>query len=97
MPTHQHAKQKQRLMREVNDRLRDVAELDVSVFICECTDPHCNSTLELSLEKYDRIRSVPAWFVLTSDHADPTVDRVVEENGKFVVAERSENTHLAEP
>jgi hypothetical protein len=95
MPTHQHAKQKQ--MREVNDRLRDVAELDVSVFICERIDPHCNSTLELSLADYDRIRSVPAWFILTADHADPTVDRVVKENGKFVVAERSENTHLAEP
>ena len=70
----------EQLSREVNERIRDVAELDISVFICECSDVDCSDTLELSLEEYDRIRSVPAWFVLTPGHGDPALDRVVDEN-----------------
>ena len=88
MPAPEHLMRKQEL-RGINKRLRDVAELDNSVFICECSDGDCVDTLELSLEEYDRIRSVQAWFVLTPGHADPALDRVVDENDQFVVVEHS--------
>jgi hypothetical protein len=89
MPTHVDLTLKQRQLREVNERIRDVAELDSSVFICECSDVDCSGTLEVTLEEYDRIRSVPTWFVLTPGHADPTIDRVVNENAAFVVVDGS--------
>lgn len=76
-------------LRGINKRLRDVAELDSSVFICECNDGDCVDTLELSLKEYDRIRSVPAWFVLMPGHADPALDLLVDENDEFVVVEHS--------
>jgi hypothetical protein len=85
----EHVMRNEEQLRDVNMRIRDVAELDISVFICECSDADCVDTLELSLEEYDRIRSVPTWFILKSGHADPTVDQVIEENGKVVVVERS--------
>jgi hypothetical protein len=89
MPTHEHLTREQKLLREVNERIRDVAELDVSVFICECSDVDCSSTLDVTLEEYDRIRSVPTWFILRPGHADPTEDRVVTENAAFVVVDCS--------
>lgn len=84
-PTQKHLTPQQKQLREVNQRIRDVAELDISVFICECSDVDCSGTLEVTLEEYDRIRSVPTWFILTPGHADPTVDRVVNENAAFAV------------
>jgi hypothetical protein len=89
MLTQEHLTHQQRQLREVNERIRDVAELDASVFICECSDVDCFGTLELTLEEYDRIRSVPTWFILTPGHADPTVGRVVNENAAFVVVDCS--------
>jgi hypothetical protein len=89
MPTHEHLTHQQKQLREVNERIRDVAELDVSLFICECSDVDCSGTLEVTLEEYDRIRSARTWFILTPGHADPTVGRVVNENAAFVVVDCS--------
>ena len=88
MPTQEHLTPQQKQLREVNQRIRDVADLDISVFICECSDVDCSGTLEVTLEEYDRIRSVPTWFILTPGHAD-TVGRVVNENAAFVVVDCS--------
>ena len=87
MLIHEHLTREQQQLREVNERIRDVAALDVSVFICECSDVDCSGTLEVTLEEYDSIRSVPTWFILRPGHADPTFDRVVNENAAFVVVD----------
>jgi hypothetical protein len=79
----------QGVLREVNEHIREAAQLDTSVFICECSDVDCFGTLELSLAQYDCIRSVPTWFILKSGHADPALDQLVNENDRFIVVERS--------
>lgn len=78
----------QTLLREVNERIRDVADLDVGIFICECGTRECLGTIALSLEQYGRIRSNPTWFILKSGHADAEIARVVSEDDGFMVVER---------
>ena len=41
---------------------REGANLDVSIFVCECGYEDCTSTVALSLEEYKRIRSNPTWL-----------------------------------
>ena len=78
----------QALFREVNDCIRDGADLDVAIFMCECGQVDCLSTVALSLEEYKRIRSKHTWFVLKPGHVIPEIARVVSEDGGYVVAER---------
>ena len=53
--------------REVNERLRNEAEADQAIFICECESPHCMGTVELSLVQYDLIRANRS-LVLRPEH-----------------------------
>jgi hypothetical protein len=78
----------QALLREVNERIRDVADLDVSIFICECGSKDCLGTIALSLEQYERIRSNPAWFFLKPGHAVLEIARVVSQDDGFMVVEK---------
>ena len=54
--------------REVNERLRNEAETDRAIFICECESPGCTGTVELSLFQYDLIRSDRRSLVLRREH-----------------------------
>jgi hypothetical protein len=83
-----HFEHHQALFAEVNDRIRDGANLDVAIFVCECGYEDCMSTVALSLEEYKRIRSNPTWFVLKPDHVIPEIARVISEDTGFVVVER---------
>ena len=87
--TRNHLEHHQALFREVNDRIRDGANLDVSIFVCECGYKDCTSTVALSLEEYKRIRSNPRWFVLKPGHVNPETARVIREGGGFVVVEET--------
>jgi hypothetical protein len=78
----------QALFREVNDRIRDNANLDVAIFMCECGHEDCMSTVALSLEQYKRIRSNATWFVLRPEHVIPEIARVISEGNGFMVVER---------
>lgn len=56
------------VFREVNERLRDHAESDRAIFICECNSPDCMGTVELTLAQYELIRSHPGGLVLRPSH-----------------------------
>ena len=59
-----HLEHHQALFRELNDQIREGANLDVSIFVCECGSEDCTSTVALSLEEFKRIRSNSTWFVV---------------------------------
>ena len=83
-----HLEHHQALFREVNDRIRDGANLDVAIFVCECGYEDCMSAVALSLEEYKRIRSNATWIVLKPGHVIPEIARVISEDNGFVVVER---------
>jgi hypothetical protein len=61
------------LLREVNDRIRDVGRngsgsLTSLEFVCECGDGDCVAMVELSTGEYDGIR-LGYGFVLAAGHA----------------------------
>ena len=52
------AGQNQALMREVNERIERLGDDAANPeFLCECSNPDCIETLQLSIAEYESIRS----------------------------------------
>jgi hypothetical protein len=88
------------LFREVNERVREVADIfgladDHAQFLCECGDLSCSETLTLTFEEYDSGRSPRALFLLAPGHQDPNVERVVFGHAHFLVVERLGEADMA--
>ena len=91
------AARNQSLWREVNERIRVVAETSGNVeFLCECADLECNETIELSVGDYERIRNSPTRFPIALGHDLPEVETVVEaSDGYFVVEKKGKAGEIA--
>lgn len=84
------AARNQALWREVNERIRLVAEDSGDMeFLCECADLECTETIHLSIAEYERIRSSSVRFPIVSGHDVPEVENVVEETDGYVVVEKN--------
>jgi hypothetical protein len=81
---------RQTLFREVNERIEELlSDEETSIqILCECSDTDCLTTLELSKEDYDRVRSVPTWFAIERGHEIPEIEHVVGEFDGYVVVEK---------
>ena len=81
----------QRIFREVNERLREVADPSIALaqYVCECSRAECSETIELDLADYDAIRSTPNAFVIAPGHEKLEHERVVEDaNDRFMLVEK---------
>ena len=97
MPTsHERLVRNQVLFREVNERLEKFADgTGVTEFLCECSDPDCIGTIELHLGEYEGVRSRSTLFVVLPGHQSPEVERVDDENDRFVLVEKMVRRDLA--
>lgn len=87
------------LFRDVNEGVARLNErFDVSYtgpeplleFLCECGNDGCLERIRLTRAEYERVRSDPTHFAIVPGHQFERVDRVVEENERFAVAEKPE-------
>ena len=81
----------QRIFREANERLREVADPSVALaqYVCECSHAECSEMIELDLADYDAIRSTPNAFVIVPGHEQLERERVVEDaNERFMLVEK---------
>lgn len=81
----------QRIFREANERLREIADpsLALAQYVCECSHAECSEAIELSLADYDAIRSTPNAFVIAPGHEQLERERVVEDaNERFMLVEK---------
>lgn len=82
------------LFRQVNERVRDVshafATLDPSPvdFVCECGLKDCTEPVSLRLPEYEAVRSNATHFVVIPAHVLPEIERVVADQGSYVVVEK---------
>ena len=84
----------QALFREVNERIREVASPSVSLgeLVCECSDPSCTRSLGVAKSEYEDVRSSPTRFIVARGHEMPELERVVEENERFLTVEKTVET-----
>lgn len=86
------AARNQVVFREVNQRMAELTRLfnktGFSLMICECSDPACAESLEITPEEYEAVRANPARFVVRQGHELLEVERVVDGNGRYLVVEK---------
>jgi hypothetical protein len=89
---------RQTLFREVNERIEELTdgqEKSIQI-LCECSDTDCLVTLELPMEDYERVRSVPTWFAIEQGHEIPEIERVVAQVDGYAVVEKAVAQEYAE-
>jgi hypothetical protein len=83
------------LFREVNDRIADVSletwrTSEPVGFLCECGDPACLETIDLTVADYEAIRSETTRFLVRAGHESPEFEDVLERiDGCLVVEDRA--------
>jgi hypothetical protein len=86
------------LFREVNERVSELAQagrIDPIAFLCECSQMECDEMIELDRAEYEGIRSSSNLFVIALGHETLEVERVVEENHRFALVEKTNGAQLA--
>ena len=78
--------------RAVNERIDELGKTapwsKTTDYVCECSDTACFKTIELTNDEYERARSRPTVFVLVPGHQRPEIERVIEENERFLLVEK---------
>jgi hypothetical protein len=85
------AAKNQALFRDVNERVVEAAEgfeAEQCEAFCECSVVSCAKMIQITPHEYNSVRSRGDRFALIAGHDDPAVERVVEENERFVVVEK---------
>lgn len=54
-------------------------------FVCECGRLGCTTTVEMSLEAYEQVRSGSDRFLIVPSHELPDVEHVIERHDGYVV------------
>ena len=87
------------LFRDVNERVAELNERfgasysepdDHWDFLCECGNEGCLERIKLTRAEYEAVRSRPTRFAIVPGHEFEDVERVVERNERFAVAEKRE-------
>ena len=80
--------------RAVNREIENVAEDfgerggDMLEVLCECGQPGCTSLLLVTIRDYDRVHGQRDRFVVAPGHADPELERIVEEAERYLVVDK---------
>jgi len=83
------AARNQALWREVNERIKEVAETAGEMeLLCECSRMDCTATLSLTAADYERIRSSPTQFPIAIGHDFPEIENVVEASDGYAVVQK---------
>jgi hypothetical protein len=87
--------QNEALFRIANERMAEWNERErgeaLESYFCECASPECTAKVQVSVADYERVRSVPAHFILCPGHEIPDVETVVEEHDGWTVIEKDPN------
>jgi len=90
------AAKNQSLLREVNERIEELAYNRGSIFedlqrsrpidlACECLDERCTERVTMTIAEYEQIRSDSNTFFVRPGHGDLEVEEVVRDAGDYVV------------
>ena len=93
------AAKNQSLLREVNERIEDLAEGKPSIFedlqrsrmidlACECMDATCTDRVAMTIAEYEEIRADSNTFFVRPGHHVPDVEVIVRQAADYVVVSK---------
>lgn len=81
------------LFREVNENIAALEERlngssESMPVICECARSGCTAQIEIGAAEYAAVRKHPDRFIVVPGHEEPSVERLLEDHGGYVVVEK---------
>jgi hypothetical protein len=58
--------------------------------VCECTEPVCDRTFEVTVAEYESVRNDPRRFIVVPEHVVSYIEDVIERLDGFVVVLKHE-------
>lgn len=94
----QRVAENERTLRQANERIEQLSaeaaeagwpggSLDAT-FFCACGRRDCGEMVALSVREYEAVHRQPHRFVVAKHHADPEIERVVEQFETYDVVEK---------
>jgi hypothetical protein len=72
--------------RQVNEAIeRGTRGVGAAIFVCECGNLGCNSTVELTITEYEEVRSGFERFLVLPGHELEDIEDVVERHDDYLV------------
>jgi hypothetical protein len=92
-PREERLARNEALFRDVNERVRAVAEQHggephLYQFFCECSNVDCTFQLNATLAEYEAVRAHSNRFLVAPDHWLPEVESIAEKTGRWWVVEK---------
>jgi hypothetical protein len=93
----ERAARNQSLYRSINEKVKELnqtfseAGIADTEWICECADTDCTLHIRASLHEYEAVRSNPRTFIISPGHLYPQVERVLNQNDRFMTVEKIDN------
>lgn len=86
------------LLRDVNDRIEEVAQSfgsgddeppsDEAEFLCECGQANCTESVRLTIREYEDVRRDETHFVVFPGHEDSDLEEVVAHVQRYTVVRK---------
>jgi hypothetical protein len=81
------------LFRNVNEQIEEISQTversdPVMEYVCECDRQNCYEKVNATRAEYESVRSDPTHFIVSLGHQDPSVERLVASNDRFLVVEK---------
>jgi hypothetical protein len=81
------------LFRNVNEQIEALSQTvepedPLMEYLCECDRKDCYEKVKATRAEYESVRSDPTHFIVFLDHQDPSVERVLASNDRFLIVEK---------
>lgn len=81
------------LFRNVNEQIEMLSQTveredPVMEYLCECDRPDCDEKVKATRAEYETVRAEPTHFIVSVGHQDPSVERVLASNDRFLIVEK---------
>jgi hypothetical protein len=75
---------------KLEKRFRELEAEGLTPFLCECGDVACTHAIRLTLDEYETVRTHGTHFASLPGHQILETERVVQENGRYDVVEKTD-------
>jgi ANTAR domain len=90
MPREERILETEEFFRHVNEEIAQHASRGGGPYVCECANPYCNETIEVSAEDIEILHSRPGFYVTRKGHEIRDFEEVVHATGEYTIVSKRE-------
>jgi len=87
-PAEERALHTEELARRLNEATAESSPEEAGEYVCECANPYCTETLEVSAEQLATLHSRPGFYLVVPGHQIPDFEETVMVSPEFVVVQK---------